>query len=584
MNPIVIGIIVSLMLLMLISIVAGLLIWASYQPGGISGILERLKGQPVADAPYLLVTLSDGHVSHVRLHPRRPITIGRDASNTIVINNHLVSRCHARVFFEQGRWMIEDNNSSNGTFQNGRLIAHRAEIRGDAAHMIEIGAATIQLVLPAAADHSQIAPATGPRHTGSTANATPGASSGDTDNLSRQMFGRFVIVRTLGEGGMSRVLLGQDISNQQKLVAIKILHHPDEFLAEKFRQEGGLRLEHPHIVRVLDADEYQGRLYIVMEYVEGVPLRKLLQDRPQPLDVSLSVIGQVLQALEHAHKKHIVHRDIKPSNLMISPQYGTKIIDFGIAKMLMAQTRTQDGMRLGTPQYMSYEQASAQPVTTASDIYSVSIVLYEMLTGKIPFSSDNPMDVVRQHLECKPTPPRQINSNIPAHIEQAILRALEKDASLRPASASAFAQELGCTPNQPLPAAFAQMAARQVVPVQNERSNAPDLPTRMPPAVSQYTATGRYLRVHSGPRQGQVIQINNGQTLGRESINLSDGTISRQHFSIEYHNGTCMLQDRSAHGTVVNNRRLNHGEQCHLQNGAIIHVGQTTLVYEEQST
>lgn len=588
MNTLVVGILIVLLLFVVVGILAAAIVWASYQPGGIAGTLERLGLKTASAAPHLLVTFNDGRSTKVRLRSDREISIGREPGNDIVINNHLVSRRHARIFYDNGRWIIEDNNSANGTFQNKRLIAHRAALTGNATDIIEIGSAEIRLVLPT--PPQQAVPSISANTTGSQAAApgTPSPSrSGMTGRAARATdrmpsFGRFAIVRTLGEGGMSRVVLGYDTTRNQQLVAIKILHHPDEFLAEKFRQEGGLRLVHPHIVRVLETGEMQDRPYIVMEHVEGVSLRKLLSERALPLDAALGVMGQLLDALEYAHQHHIIHRDIKPSNIMISPQHGVKIIDFGIAKMLLAVTRTQDGLLLGTPQYMSYEQANAQPVTQTSDIYSAGIVLYEMLTGKIPFSGEDAMSVVRQHIECKPIPPRRMNSHIPPQIEKAILRALEKDASQRFPSAQAFAQELGCASQQPLPAAFMQEAAQQSAAAQHDFVGARDQSTRMPPDWVQEATSSRYLLVRSGARQGQMIQIDGGKVFGREAIDLSDGTISRQHFSIEYQNGHCLLRDCSAHGTVVNRQRLKHGEACNLEHGAIIHVGQTTLIYEEQ--
>jgi serine/threonine protein kinase len=586
MNAIVIGLIIVFLLFILISALAAAIVWASYQPGGIAGTLEQM-GLKTAAAPHLLVISSDGRSTKVRLRGDREISIGRDPSNDVVINNHLVSRRHARVFYEQGHWIIEDN-SVNGTFQNKRPIARRAALTDNAADTIEIGSARIQLVLPVPAQqpgtHAPAHITGGNARTNGTSyphrSGTPGAPGqavSETDRL--QSFGRFAVLRTLGEGGMSRVVLGYDPSRSQQLVAIKILHHPDEFLAEKFRQEGGLRLVHQHIVRVLETGEVQDRPYIVMEHVEGVSLRKLLTERPLPLDAALGVMGQLLDALAYAHQHHIIHRDIKPSNIMISPQHGVKIIDFGIAKMLLAATRTQDGLLLGTPQYMSYEQANAQPVTQASDIYSAGIVLYEMLTGKIPFSGEDSMSVVRQHIECNPIPPRRLNAHIPPQIEKAILRALEKDADQRFPSAQAFAQELGCTPPQPLPAAFVQEAAQYM---NHDMPGARGQSNRMPPNLVQEITSSRYLRVRSGAHQGQVIQVNGETVLGREVIDMSDKTISRQHFSIEYQNGHCLLRDCSAQGTIVNQRRLKHGEVCNLEHGAIIHVGQTTLIYEER--
>jgi serine/threonine protein kinase len=366
-------------------------------------------------------------------------------------------------------------------------------------------------------------------------------------------------------------------------VAIKVLNHSNEFLGEKFRQEGGLRLDHPHIIRVIETGEINDRPFIVMEYVEGAPLRKLLHGQPVPLDVALSVIGQVLAALEYAHQQQVVHRDIKPGNIMIAPHHGVKLIDFGIAKLLSNVTRTRDGLLLGTPQYMSYEQAYGLTVNPTSDQYAAAIVLYEMLTGHIPFGGDNPLDIVQQHLSYMPVSPRKLNPGIPAHIEQAILRALEKDYHNRFASAAEFAAALRCTPAPPIPDTFVQEALRYIVPTANERANAAALPTRVPATLERDPTTARFLRVSSGSRQGQILHVTAGQVIGRELIDIADGTISRQHFVLDYQDGACVLRNVSAYGTRVNAQQLGYGESCTLSTGALIHVGQTTLIYEERT-
>jgi hypothetical protein len=190
------------------------------------------------------------------------------------------------------------------------------------------------------------------------------------------------------------------------------------------------------------------------------------------------------------------------------------------------------------------------------------------------------MDVVLMHRTALPLPPRRINPDIPAPVEAAILRALEKDSALRFQSAAAFALALGCAPEPPLPLEFAAAAARLAPPVYNERGNAGDLPTRFPPPAAAAPARGRVLRVQSGARKGQIIALSRDHIIGRADVDPSDGTISRQHVRIESHNGACLLYDMSSHGTVVNGARLNQGMHCRLTPGSNIQIGQTVLVYE----
>src|SRR5262249_48672131 len=155
----------------------------------------------------------------------------------------------------------------------------------------------------------------------------------------------------LGEGGISRVLLARD-TRDDRLVALKLLNQQGQYLFEKFRQEGMLKLDHPHIARVFETGEIDGHPYIALEYGEGPSLRALLAGWPLPPDAALIITGQILSALDYAHRDNIIHRDIKPENILISARQGVKLIDFGIAKDLAMLTRTQH-MVLGTPHYMS---------------------------------------------------------------------------------------------------------------------------------------------------------------------------------------------------------------------------------------
>ncbi|MBI3205228.1 MAG: serine/threonine protein kinase [Myxococcales bacterium] len=268
---------------------------------------------------------------------------------------------------------------------------------------------------------------------------------GDDDLLGATV-GSFRITRLLGAGGMGQVYraVNPSIGSQ---VAIKLLS--PAFVRSKpaverfFAEARSVNLiRHEHIVNVLDlALMPDGRPYITMEYLEGRPLAALLRDRRVPgLGWLARYFVEVLDALGAAHQSGIIHRDIKPDNLWVTPQGHAKVLDFGIAKLKpstdVAAPETHTGALMGTPHYMSPEQAAAKPVDHRSDLYSLAVVLYECVTGVKPFDAPSLFELLRQHIEHHPVPPGQLSGLLPPAYEQVILRALNKDPSLRFASAA----------------------------------------------------------------------------------------------------------------------------------------------------
>ena len=263
---------------------------------------------------------------------------------------------------------------------------------------------------------------------------------------------KYRIDARLGAGGMgavyraTRLLIGDE-------VAVKILHseQTDPRAAERFRREAqaAARLKHPNAVNVYDFGiTEQGLQYLVMELVEGESLRRIIkQQGPITPSASAEIINQVCAALDEAHRHNIIHRDVKPDNIIVNISatgIRVKVLDFGIAKLRddVAGNLTQTGSILGTPQYMSPEQCLGEELDSRADIYSLGIVLYEMLTGTVPFNSPTPAAVVVQHVNQTPASPRVLNASIPASVESAVLHALEKRREDRPQSAGALAQEL----------------------------------------------------------------------------------------------------------------------------------------------
>ncbi|MFD7260021.1 protein kinase [Streptomyces sp. NPDC059874] len=269
--------------------------------------------------------------------------------------------------------------------------------------------------------------------------------------------GRYQLRDLLGEGGMAAVYLAHDTALDRQ-VAIKTLHTElgrEQSFRERFRREAQAvaKLSHTNIVSVFDTgeDEFEGSLmpYIVMEYVEGQPLGSVLQaDIAQygamPADKALKVTADVLAALDTSHEMGLVHRDIKPGNVMMTKRGVVKVMDFGIARAMQSgvTSMTQTGMVVGTPQYLSPEQALGRAVDARSDLYSVGIMLFQLLTGRIPFDADSPLAIAYAHVQEEPVAPSSINRAVTPAMDALVARALKKNPNERFPTAAAMADEI----------------------------------------------------------------------------------------------------------------------------------------------
>ena len=258
--------------------------------------------------------------------------------------------------------------------------------------------------------------------------------------------GRYRLERKLGSGGMADVWLAEDQELGRK-VAIKMLHERyanDTQFVERFRREAthAAGLSHPNVVSIYDRGEAEGSYFIVMEYVEGRTLKELIVTRgPCPVPVAISYVRQVLAALRYAHRNGIVHRDIKPHNVLVDHEGRVKVADFGIARAGSSQM-TEAGSIIGTAQYLSPEQARGAPVDESSDLYSTGIVLYELLTGLVPFTGETPVEIAMKHLSQVPAAPSTIRPEIPRDLDLVVLRALAKEPADRYRSAKEMDRDL----------------------------------------------------------------------------------------------------------------------------------------------
>jgi beta-lactam-binding protein with PASTA domain/predicted Ser/Thr protein kinase len=258
--------------------------------------------------------------------------------------------------------------------------------------------------------------------------------------------GRYKILTRLGTGGMADVFCAEDQQLGRK-VALKLLHRrfaEDAAFVERFRREASAAagLQHPNVVGVYDRGEWDGTYYIAMEFLPGRTLKDVVRDEA-PLDPlrAIDLTVQILKAARFAHRRGIVHRDLKPHNVLVDDEDRVKVTDFGIARA-GASDMTETGSIMGTAQYLSPEQAQGHPVSDVSDLYSVGVILFELLTGYVPFDADSAVSIALKHVSELPPPPSSFDPSVSPELEQIVLWALEKDPARRPADADAFIQAL----------------------------------------------------------------------------------------------------------------------------------------------
>lgn len=254
---------------------------------------------------------------------------------------------------------------------------------------------------------------------------------------------RYELMELVGSGGMADVYRAQDrLLNRS--VAVKILHEQfrrDEEFIGKFHREAqaAARLSHPHIVNIFDVGIFGDDHYIVMEYVSGDTLKNLIHEKGHlSVEDALRIAREIAEALAMAHANQIVHCDIKPHNILMMENGHAKVADFGIARAVTESTMTYSDNVVGSVHYFSPEQAKGSYITPKSDVYSLGVVLYEMLTGKLPFTGETPVGVAMKHLQEEPIPVRQIRPEIPPAVETIVMRAMSKDPAMRPDSSELF--------------------------------------------------------------------------------------------------------------------------------------------------
>ena len=318
--------------------------------------------------------------------------------------------------------------------------------------------------------------------------------------------GRYQIIRKLGSGGMANVYLAAD-QELGRRVAIKILddrHARDEQFVERF----AARRRTPQACPIQTSSrsttgEAEGTYYIAMEHIEGRTVKELLVRRgPSPLGTAIDFTRQILSALRFAHRNGIVHRDIKPHNVIVDAEGRVKVMDFGIARAGAASQMTEAGSIIGTAQYLSPEQARGAPVDQTSDLYSTGIVLYELLTGSVPFTGETPVEIAMKHLSQVPAPPSTHRPEIPRDLDYVVLRALAKS----PADRYHSAEEMDSDLERIARGLESRPRRRRRRPCSPGATSARPRPIGRPAdALTSTTYTpGRYYEYDEGPRRGAI--------------------------------------------------------------------------------
>nr|MBP8599431.1 serine/threonine protein kinase [Selenomonas sp.] len=250
---------------------------------------------------------------------------------------------------------------------------------------------------------------------------------------------RYELQELIGGGGMADVYKARDLLLDRP-VAVKILHEQfksDTEFINRFHREAqaAARLSHPNIVNIFDVGVTGEAHYIVMEYVPGSTLKdKIKQEGHLSVNASLRIASDIARALSHAHTNNLVHCDIKPHNILMMADGSAKVADFGIARAVTESTMTYSGNVVGSVHYFSPEQAKGTMITPKSDVYSLGVVLYEMLTGQLPFNGETPVSIAMKHLQEEPVSVRQLDPSIPPVVEAIVSRAMSKDPAIRPGS------------------------------------------------------------------------------------------------------------------------------------------------------
>jgi serine/threonine-protein kinase len=341
-----------------------------------------------------------------------------------------------------------------------------------------------------------------------------------------QQFGRFRVLSEVGRGAMGVVYRAED-TTLGRIVAIKTIALTGTSREERDRNEArflqearaAARISHPAVVTVYEMGREGDVLFLAMELLEGVDLRELIRSASVAPSQALTIAASVAEGLAVAHEQGIVHRDVKPGNIMVLPDGRVKIMDFGIARPLEPTVKTQTGLLLGSPQYMSPEQIVGRPFDHRADIFSLGLVLYEMLTGARPFAGDDLPELTFKVANLSATPPSHIVPSLPAVVDLIVARALKKNPEERYASASDFARDLWAAIPDVKVAEAGRLARAEstTIPLGAEGGSAPASETR------PFATREESIELRASPR------FDSSGALARLPIFSAEGELARTH-------------------------------------------------------
>jgi tetratricopeptide (TPR) repeat protein len=374
----------------------------------------------------VVLTFATGPRAAQRVEVTADTVLGRENCDVMIADQE-VSRRHAIVRKLKRGFEVEDLRSLNGTLLNDVALAGPTPLRdGD---VLTIGQSRIEVAVQAEAASFQVSAV----HSGS-------------DQVGSTL-GRYELVEVLSRDEMFTIYKAWQES-LDRFVAVKVLAHPqDEQFATRFKLEARIlaRLHHPNIVSIYDSGEERGLLFIVTQYIDSEVMLNEMVGQPMDPARALALVAQVLRALDHAHSKGVVHRNVKPANILLALPTWPMLAGFDIAKLVDQRAQdqlTRHGMIIGTPAYMSPEQVFGLKVDARSDVYATGVLLYELLTGRVPFQEDTPQATLNKHAYELPPPARALNPSLPPDVEPLLSRALAKEPHHRYGTASEAAEAL----------------------------------------------------------------------------------------------------------------------------------------------